>query len=91
MDDQVTQISEIFAAPKGNLTVAVNLGSIKLYTSPTLKTNFLKAMAKTSRVAPVVNTIAKLMMNTQIAFKKTASFIEKYGRPNFWKADSCVC
>lgn len=65
MDDQVTQISELFAAPKGNLTVAVDFGSIKVYTSPTLKKNFLKAMTKTSRVAPVVNTIAKLMMKNE--------------------------
>ena len=62
MEDQITQISELFAAPKGNLVLAVNLGGIKVYTSPTLKRNFLKAMSKVSRVAPVVNTIAKLMM-----------------------------
>lgn len=65
MDDQVTQINELFAAPKGNLSVAVDYGSFKVYTSPTLKKNFLMAMAKTSRVKPVANTIAKLMMQNE--------------------------
>ena len=33
MDDQVTQISELFAAPKGDLQLVINFGGVKIYTS----------------------------------------------------------
>jgi len=61
MDDQITQISELFAAPRGNLELAMSFGGVKLYTSSVLRQNFIKAMSKTSRVAPIVKTVIKLM------------------------------
>ena len=61
MEDQITQISEIFAAPKGDLQVVMTYGSIPIYTSDALKKKFIKAMTKTSRVGPVIKTIEKLM------------------------------
>jgi hypothetical protein len=61
MDDQVAQITELFAAPRGTLQLALNYGGVKIYTSSVLRQNFVKAMSKSSRTAPVVSTIVKLM------------------------------
>jgi len=61
MDDQTTQISELFAAPRGDLKIAANFGGVKIYTSTVLQQNFIKAMVKTSRVSPIVPTLIKLM------------------------------
>lgn len=61
MDDQTTQITELFAAPRGTLQLVVNYGGVKIYTSSILKQNFIKALSKSSRTAPVVSTIVKLM------------------------------
>jgi hypothetical protein len=61
MQDQIAQISELFAAPRGQLQLVGNFGGVKIYTSPTLKQNFIKAMSKTSRVAPIVKTMEKLI------------------------------
>lgn len=61
MDDQVAQITELFAAPKGTLQLVVNIGGVKIYTSSVLQQNFIKAMSKSSRTAPVISTMVKLM------------------------------
>lgn len=61
MNEQITEITELFAAPRGTLRLVVNWGGIKIYTSATLSQNFIKAMSKNSRVAPVVKTVVKLM------------------------------
>ena len=61
MDDQTAQITELFAAPRGTLHLVVNYGGVKIYTSSVLKQNFIKAMSKSSRTAPVVSTMVKLM------------------------------
>lgn len=61
MSDQIDQIVEMFAAPRGNLDLVVRFGSVDIYTSNILKKNFIKAMSKTSRIAPVVGTIEKLI------------------------------
>ncbi len=61
MEDQIAQITELFAAPRGTLQLVVNYGGVKIYTSSVLKQNFIKAMSKSSRVAPIVSTMVKLM------------------------------
>lgn len=61
MGEQIDQIMELFAPPRGQLELVVKMGGINIYTSPTLKQNFIKAMAKTSRVAPIVKTLEKLI------------------------------
>lgn len=61
MDEQIKQITELFAAPRGNVKLVANFGGVNIYTSTTLKLNFHKAMLKTSRVAPIAKTIHKLM------------------------------
>ena len=61
MEDQVKQITELFAAPRGNLQLVMNYGGVKIYTSSVLKQNFVKAMIKSSRTAPIVSTMVKLM------------------------------
>jgi len=61
MEDQLAQISELFAAPRGNLQRVIDYGGVPFYTSSTLKQNFIKAMSKSSRTAPVVSTVVKLM------------------------------
>ncbi len=61
MDEQIAQITELFAAPRGTLQLAINYGGVKIYTSSVLKQNFMKAMSKSSRTAPVVSTILKLI------------------------------
>ncbi len=65
MDEQIKQITELFAAPKGNLQRVINYGGVTFYTSPMLKQKFIKAMAKSSRSAPVVSTILKLMQKQE--------------------------
>lgn len=61
MEDQTTQITELFAAPRGTLQLVMNYGGVKIYTSSVLKQNFIKAMSKSSRTAPIVSTMVKLM------------------------------
>jgi len=61
MGDQITHINEMFAAPKGDLRLVLNMGGVNIYSSVLLKQNFIKAMGKTSRVAPIVKTLVKLM------------------------------
>ncbi len=61
MEDQVKQITELFAAPRGNLQLVMNYGGVKIYTSSVLKQSFVKAMIKSSRTAPIVSTMVKLM------------------------------
>lgn len=61
MGDQIDQITELFAAPRGQLELVVTIGGVKIYSSPSLKQNFLKAMSKSSRVAPIVKTVEKLI------------------------------
>ena len=61
MEDQVKQITELFAAPRGKLQLVMNYGGVKIYTSSVLKQNFVKAMIKSSRTAPIVSTMVKLM------------------------------
>jgi len=61
MEDQIAQITELFAAPRGTLQLVMNYGGVKIYTSSVLKQNFIKAMMKSSRVAPIVPTMVKLI------------------------------
>ena len=61
MDDQTAQITELFAAPRGTLELVIDYGGVKMYTSSVLKKNFIKAMSKSSRVAPIVPTMTKLI------------------------------
>lgn len=61
MEDQIKQITELFAAPRGNLQRVVDYGGVSFYTSSALRESFVKAMLKSSRTAPVVSTIVKLM------------------------------
>ncbi len=55
------KINEIFAAPRGDLKIVTNFGGIKVYTSQVLVENFLKAMSKNSRTAPIVSVLLKLI------------------------------
>jgi len=66
MEDQVKQITEIFAAPRGELQVVTTIGGIKIYTSTKLKQSYLKAMAKTSITQPITKVLAKLMMQNEL-------------------------
>ena len=66
MEDQAKQISEIFAAPRGELQVVADFGGVRIYTSSKLKQGFVKAMAKTSRTAPIASTILKLIGKNEL-------------------------
>lgn len=87
MEDQVKQITELFAAPRGELQLVVNFSGIKIYTSSKLKQSYIKAMAKTSRTAPVVSTIIKLITNGELfpcyLTKKILDSILKKQPPEF--------
>ena len=61
MEDQAKKITEMFAAPRGELQLVTNWGGVKIYTSTKLKQGFVKAMAKTSRTTPIIQTILKLI------------------------------
>lgn len=61
MEDQITEISELFAAPRGNLQRVVNYGGVTFYTSSVLKQNFIKAISKSGRTSPIAGTVAKLI------------------------------
>jgi hypothetical protein len=77
MEDQRNQIVELFAAPRGELQLVVNWQGVKIYTSPKLKQNFLKSMSKTSRTAPIVSTLLKLInKNEFIPCYLTSSIIK---------------
>lgn len=56
-----TTLSELFAAPRGELQVVTKLMGVSLFTSDTLKRNYLVAMAKTGKTAPVFKTISDLL------------------------------
>jgi len=65
MEDQITQISELFAAPKGDLQKVLNYGGVTFYTSTVLKQNFIKAISKNSRTAPIASTVLKLIIKNE--------------------------
>lgn len=66
MEDQVKQITELFAAPRGELQYITTVSGAKIYTSTKLKQSYLKAMSKTSATAPIIKVIAKLMMQNEL-------------------------
>jgi len=57
----MSQVNEIFAAPRGNLKLVANFGGVKIYTSETLVKQFIKAMNKNSRTAPIAPILLKLI------------------------------
>lgn len=55
-------ITELFAPPIGLRAITV-FGSMKLYTSKSLKKNYIKAMNKTEKLKPVIRNVSKLIEN----------------------------
>ena len=47
MSEEAKLIAELFAAPTGDIEPVVNLGGVEIFTSKSLKQNYVKAMAKT--------------------------------------------
>lgn len=63
---QPIELSEIFAGPSGNTTVAATFFGVDLYTSDKLKRNFVLAMSKAGRAAPAWKGIEKLVKDGTI-------------------------
>jgi len=57
----MSQVNEIFAAPRGDLKLVANFDGVKIYTSETLVKKFIKAMNKNSRIAPISPILLKLI------------------------------
>ena len=58
-------ISELFAPPI-NLHAIPVFGNMKLYTSESLRKNYIKAMSKTEKLKPVISKISNLVDNNLI-------------------------
>jgi len=58
-------LDELFALPIGLHAINV-FGSMKLYTSESLKNNYLKAMAKTEKMKPVFGNLSKMVNDNLI-------------------------
>ena len=57
------KLSELFAAPRGDIRTVTKINGIGIFTSSELKERYLLAMGKTDKSIPIIKTITKLLQD----------------------------